>query len=93
MALATENDLFLWLESSLRIKRSLGLQRAVPRRDKSDKTDAIRISESGADAYAFRYADQAILWQPEREILLKLRQLVGLRKRLLNAGHPMPKMR
>ncbi|MEQ9437434.1 MAG: hypothetical protein RIG62_00245 [Cyclobacteriaceae bacterium] len=40
----------------------------------------MRISE-----YAFRYADQAILWQPERQIVLKLRQLVSLRKRLLNA--------
>ena len=75
LALATENDLSLWLESSLRIKRSLGLQRG-----KSDKIDAIRISE-----YAFRYADQATIWQPERQIVLKLRQLVALRKRLLNA--------
>ena len=75
LALATENNLTLWLESSLRIKRSLGLQRG-----KSDKIDAIRISE-----YAFRYADQATVWQPERQIILKLRQLVGLRKRLLNA--------
>lgn len=32
LALATENDFSLWLESSLRIKRSLGLQRG-----KSDK--------------------------------------------------------
>ena len=32
LALATENNLSLWLESSLRIKRSLGLQRG-----KSDK--------------------------------------------------------
>ena len=40
LALATENDFFLWLESSLRIKRSLGLQRG-----KSDKIDAVRISE------------------------------------------------
>ncbi len=75
LALATENYLPLWLESSLRIKRSLGLQRG-----KSDKIDSVRISE-----YAFRYADQATLWQPERQIILKLRQLVGLRKRLLNA--------
>jgi len=36
-------------------------------------------------AYAFRYADQATVWQPERQIILKLRQLIGLRKRLLNA--------
>lgn len=80
LALATENNLTLWLESSLRIKRSLGLQRG-----KSDKIDAMRISE-----YAFRYADQATIWQPERgsppgQIILKLRQLVALRKRLLNA--------
>ena len=75
LALATENDFPLWLESSLRIKRSLGLQRG-----KSDKIDAIRISE-----YAFRYADKATLWQPERQTISKLRQLVSLRKRLLNA--------
>ena len=75
LALATENDFSLWLESSLRIKRSLGLQRG-----KSDKINAIRISE-----YAFRYADQATVWQPERQTISKLRQLVALRKRLLNA--------
>nr|WKN34496.1 IS110 family transposase [Tunicatimonas sp. TK19036]WKN34888.1 IS110 family transposase [Tunicatimonas sp. TK19036]WKN34938.1 IS110 family transposase [Tunicatimonas sp. TK19036] len=75
LALATKNDFSFWLESSLRIKRSLGLQRG-----KNDKIDAIRISE-----YAFRYADQATIWQPERQIILKLRQLVALRKRLLNA--------
>ena len=75
LALATENNFSLWLESSLRIKRSLGLQRG-----KSDKIDSVRISE-----YAFRYADQATIWQPERQIILKLRQLVALRKRLLNA--------
>lgn len=74
-ALSTENNLALWLESSLRIKRSLGLQRG-----KSDRIDAIRISE-----YAFRYADQATIWQPERQTISKLRQLVSLRKRLLNA--------
>ena len=40
ISLATENNLSLWLESSLRIKRSLGLQRG-----KSDKIDSVRISE------------------------------------------------
>ena len=64
----------------MRIKRSLGLQRG-----KSDKIDAIRISE-----YALRYADQATVWQPESgsppgQTITKLRQLVSLRKRLLNA--------
>nr|WKN34006.1 hypothetical protein K4G66_16625 [Tunicatimonas sp. TK19036] len=73
--MATEEHLSLWLESSLRIKRSLGLQRG-----KNDKIDAIRISE-----YAYRYADQAVIWQPERQVVAKLGQLVGLRRRLLNA--------
>lgn len=75
LTLATQEHLSLWLESSLRIKRSLGLQRG-----KNDKIDAIRISE-----YAYRYADRAVIWQPERQVIVKLRQLVGLRKRLLNA--------
>ena len=80
LALATKNDLSLWLESSLRIKRSLGLQRG-----KSDKIDAVRISEYVPAGNRFRYADQARLWQPERQTISKLRQLVSLRKRLLNA--------
>lgn len=75
MNLAAQENLALWLESSLRIKRSLGLQRG-----KSDKIDAIRISE-----YAYRYSDKAKIWKPERQIIVKLRQLVALRKRLLNA--------
>lgn len=49
-------------------------------RRRDDKIDAIRIGE-----YAFRYADQAQRWQPEREILLELKHLVGLRKRLMLA--------
>ena len=75
LTLATQENLSLWLESSLRIKRSLGLQRG-----KNDKIDAIRISE-----YAYRFSDKAMIWQPERQVIIKLRQLVALRKRLLNA--------
>ncbi|MEM8968629.1 MAG: transposase [Bacteroidota bacterium] len=75
LTLVIENNFSLWFESSLRIKRSLGLQRG-----KNDKIDAMRISH-----YAFRYADQATIWQPERGVISKLRQLVSLRKRLINA--------
>jgi transposase len=75
LSLITQDHLSLWLESSLRIKRSMGLQRG-----KNDKIDAIRISE-----YALRYADHAAIWQPERRVIIKLRQLVSLRKRLLSA--------
>ncbi len=73
--LALQNGYALWLESSLRIKKSIGLTRG-----KNDKIDAIRISE-----YAFRYADKAVAWEPEREVLLHLRHLVALRKRLIIA--------
>lgn len=65
----------LWLESSLRIKRSMGLTRG-----KNDKIDSTRISE-----YAFRYADRAVAWSPERQVLMQLKQMVALRKRLLIA--------
>lgn len=75
LVLLSKEHCSLWLESSLRIKRSIGLQRG-----KNDKIDAIRISE-----YALRYADKALLWQPEREVLMEIKQLVSLRKRLLNA--------
>ena len=75
LSLLSGEECSLWLESSLRIKRSIGLQRG-----KNDKVDAIRISE-----YAFRYADKAHIWQPEREVLQEIKQLVALRKRLLNA--------
>lgn len=72
---AFQHGFALWLESSLRIKRSMGLTRG-----KNDKVDAIRISE-----YAFRYTDKAVAWSPEREVLIQLKQLVALRKRLLTA--------
>ena len=49
----------LWLESSLQIKKSGGLQRG-----KTDAIDAIRIAE-----YAFRFRDQMRLWQPPRPVL------------------------
>lgn len=75
LSLLKNGQYSLWLESSLRIKRSIGLQRG-----KNDKVDAIRISE-----YALRYADKAQLWQPEREVLLEIKHLVSLRKRLISA--------
>lgn len=74
---AMQYDVALWLESSMRIKRSMGLQRG-----KSDKVDAIRIAE-----YAYRHADQAMIWQPEREVLTHLKQLVAMRKRFITTKH------
>ena len=63
----------IWLENSLQIKKSGGLQRG-----KNDAIDAQRIAE-----YAFRFRDQMRLWQPPRPVLQKLAILSALRQRLL----------
>lgn len=65
----------VWVEQSLQVKRSLGLQRG-----KSDKLDAIRLSE-----YAYRFEDKCRLWQPARAVVKELKDLVALRNRLLKA--------
>ncbi|WKN31674.1 IS110 family transposase [Porifericola rhodea] len=77
LTFATQRDIPFWLESSMRIKRSMGLQRG-----KSDKVDALRIAE-----YGYRHADQAVIWQPERGVLTHLKQLVALRKRFITTKH------
>ena len=63
----------IWLENSLQIKKSGGLQRG-----KTDAIDAQRIAE-----YAFRFRDQMRLWQPPRAVLQKLAALSALRQRFL----------
>lgn len=65
----------IWLESALRIKQSQGILRG-----KSDKVDANRIAN-----YAYVYRDQIRLWEPEREVVLKLKKLLTMRDRLVNA--------
>lgn len=65
----------IWLEQALNIKRSLGIQRG-----KNDKIDAIRIAE-----YARRFQDKAILWKPARNEIVKLKNLITLRERLIKA--------
>lgn len=64
----------VWVESPVRIKKSLGLQRG-----KNDKVDAIRIAQ-----YAYRCRDQVKLWQPAREVVDRLRHLAALRERLVD---------
>lgn len=72
-----ERGLFIWIDSGLRIRNSMGIVRG-----KSDKADSCRIAE-----YAFRHWDKAILYEPLdkdvsalRELLLYRDHLVGLRK-------------
>lgn len=65
----------IWLESSLQIKRSGGMQRG-----KNDAVDAARIAE-----YSFRFRDRLRLWQPPRLVIQKLAYLSALRQRLIVA--------
>lgn len=63
----------VWLERPIAIKRSLGLQRG-----KNDKVDSQRIA-----LYAYRFQDQARLWEPPRQELQQLKYLMGQRRRLI----------
>ena len=57
------------------IIRSLGLQRG-----KNDRVDAHRIA-----LYAYKNRDDVKLWKPQREAILRLRDLLALRERLIVA--------
>lgn len=63
----------IWLEQALNIKRSLGVQRG-----KNDKVDSMRIAQ-----YAQRFQDKVTLWQPARKEIVRLKNLISLRERLV----------
>ena len=63
----------IWLENSLQIKRSGGIQRG-----KNDAIDAVRIAQ-----YAFRFKDKIRIWQPPRQVIQQLAALSAVRHRLL----------
>lgn len=65
----------VWLENPIHIKRSLGLVRG-----KNDRIDAMRIAQ-----FAYIHQSKATLWQPKREVIEKLKTLMGQRSRLLKA--------
>lgn len=67
----------VWVETSIRIKQSLGMQRG-----KNDKIDSYRIA-----LYAFRNRDSITLWQPPREEIKKLQYLITIRARLVSIIH------
>lgn len=70
-----ENKYHVWLEMPVQIIRSQGVQRG-----KSDRIDAIRIAE-----YACTKKDKAVLWQPPREVVLQIIDLLTLRDRLIES--------
>jgi transposase len=70
-----ERKYHVWLEMPIQIKRSIGVQRG-----KSDSIDAKRIAE-----YAYFKKEKALLWQPPREVLIEINDLLGLRDRLIDS--------
>lgn len=70
-----EKECNVWLEMPVNIIRSLGLQRG-----KNDRIDARRIA-----LYAYKSRDDIKLWKPQRDVILKLRDLLALRERLIAA--------
>jgi transposase len=71
----SENNYHLWLEMPAQIIHSLGIQRG-----KNDQIDAKRIAE-----YAYLKKDKAVLWEPPREVLVKINDLLTLRDRLIES--------
>lgn len=65
----------LWVEMAIKIKRSMGLQRGT-----NDKASSITIAE-----YAMRFTDRAKLWEPVDTRLLKLRDMIAQRDRIVNS--------
>lgn len=61
--------LFVWIESPLRIKRSMGIVRG-----KSDKADSLRISD-----YAWRHQDKARRYVPANATIASLREVFNAR--------------
>lgn len=71
----TERKYHVWLEMPVQIIRSLGVQRG-----KNDQVDAKRIAE-----YACLKKDKAVLWEPPREVLIQINDLLTLRDRLVES--------
>jgi transposase len=66
---------WIWVEHAQRIKESFSSSRG-----KSDKLDSARIAQ-----YAFKHQEKIILWEPPRQQIKQLGQLVSTRSRLIRA--------
>ena len=64
----------IWIDSGLRIKRSLGISRG-----KSDKADSLKIA-----LYAYRYQDMAVCYVPLSKNVSRLKELFLFRQHLVS---------
>lgn len=75
LTFTAQHGVHLWLESAVRIKKSIGLQRG-----KNDKADALRIA-----TYAAKNQENARLWKPADATLTAVKNLASLRDRLIKS--------
>lgn len=75
LSFVTQNDANIWVELGTRIKKSGGIQRG-----KNDKVDALRIA-----LYAAKNQDDVRLWHPSNPTIVKIKNLTGLRDRLMKS--------
>ena len=72
-AFLLKQNLFIWLENPLQIKRSSGIKR-----EKTDKTDSLEIAR-----YAFRFQDKARCYKLPDKVFTSLQNLLSFRGRLV----------
>jgi transposase len=72
---AVEHNIKVCMEPALQIQHSQGMVRG-----KSDRVDAKRIA-----GYAFKNREQLKFWQPQRQVVQKLKALLVTRDRLVRA--------
>jgi transposase len=70
----TSNEIDTWIEHAVQIKKATALNRG-----KNDKVDSKRIA-----VYATKNLDRLRLWKPMNTTLQKIKQLSGLRERLVD---------
>lgn len=68
------NEMFLWIEKPLQIIRSQGITRG-----KNDKIDSKRIA-----LFAYKNQDTAVKWLSPRNIVIRIKRLISLRRNLMN---------
>lgn len=71
---ASKNNLAIWMVDAKKIKAFHGVERA-----KTDKVDALKIAE-----YAYVKGHKAVLWEPTRPVISRLKALLKCRERLVD---------
>lgn len=70
-----KNKVKICVYPAMQIKKSLGITRG-----KNDRVDAMRIAQ-----YAYKNKEDLIFWRPQRDCIQKLKALLVIRERLVNA--------